>query len=196
MTITRVTCLAALAAVAVAWSQPCSAADAPGAMPIAGHDAKGQAVPDGQGNLHVPSHYLTTYEFLGTWAVAAKPEPGSKEIHNVYANPGTIAAFRKDGHFPDGTVLVKEVYATATAPMTTGTVSHADQLKGWFVMVRDGGNNHPGNPLWGDGWGWSWFDAGNAMKTTSTDYKKDCIGCHLPAQATDWIYTSGYPVLK
>jgi hypothetical protein len=34
------------------------------------------------------------------------------------------------------------------------------------------------------------------MKTTSTDYKKDCIGCHEPAQATDWIYTPGYPPLK
>ena len=47
-------------------------------------------------------------------------------------------------------------------------MSHADKLKGWFVMVRDGANSHPGNALWGDGWGWSWFDAGNAMKTTST----------------------------
>ena len=197
MTITRVACLAALAAVAaVAWPQACSAADAPGAMPVSGHDAKAQAVADGQGNLHVPSDYRTTYEFLGTWAVAAKPGPGSKDIHDVYASPGTIAAFHKDGHFPDGTVLVKEVYATATAPMTTGTVSHADKLKGWFVMVRDGANSHPGNALWGDGWGWSWFDAGNPMKTTSTDYKKDCITCHEPAQATDWIYTSGYPPLK
>src|SRR5262245_9370365 len=58
MTITRVVCLAALAAVAtVAWPQPCSAADAPGAMPMSGRDAKAQAVADGQGNLHVPSGY-------------------------------------------------------------------------------------------------------------------------------------------
>ena len=119
MTITRVACVAALAAVAaVAWPQACSAADASGAMPVSGHEAQAQAVADGQGNLHVPSDYRTTYEFLGTWAVAAKPGPGSKEIHDVYASPGTIAAFHKDGHFPDGTVLVKEVYATATASMT------------------------------------------------------------------------------
>src|ERR1043166_482234 len=109
MMITRVACLAALAAVAaVAWPKPCSAADAPGAMAMPGHDAKAQAVADGQGNLHVPSDYRTTYEFLGTWAVAAKPGPGSKEIHDVYASPGTIAAFHKDGHFPDGTGLVKQ----------------------------------------------------------------------------------------
>src|SRR5262249_62096145 len=81
MTITRVACLAALAAVAaVAWPQPCSAADAPGAMPMSGHDAKAQAVADGQGDLHVPSDYRTTYEFLGTWAGAAQPGPRATEI--------------------------------------------------------------------------------------------------------------------
>ena len=35
--------------------------------------------------------------------------------------------------------------------MTTGTVSHARTLKGWFVMVKDSKNSHPGNVLWG-GW--------------------------------------------
>jgi Cytochrome P460 len=88
-------------------------------------------------------------------------------MHVVYASPGTIAAYRKDGHFPDGVVLVKEVYEAATAPMTTGTVSHADKLKGWFVMVKDSVGRFPGNKLWGDGWGWSWFDANNPQKTTS-----------------------------
>jgi hypothetical protein len=30
-------------------------------------------------------------------------------------------------------VLVKEVFDAATGAMTTGTVSHAQTLKGWFV---------------------------------------------------------------
>ena len=34
------------------------------------------------------------------------------------------------------------------------------------------------------------------LKTTSTDYKTDCQPCHIPAQATDWIYTQGYPILR
>jgi len=99
------------------------------------------------------------------------------------------------GHFPDGAVLVKEVFATSTNEMTTGTVSHADKLKGWFVMMKDSKETHPGNPLWGDGWGWSWFDADKPLKTTSTEYHTDCQGCHVPAKATDWIYVNGYPVL-
>ncbi len=63
-------------------------------------------------------------------------------------------------------------------------------------MVKDGQNSHPGNALWGDGWGWSWFDAGNPTNTTSTNYRTDCLSCHVPAQATDWVDTSGYPTLK
>jgi hypothetical protein len=43
---------------------------------------------------------------------------------------------------------------------------------------------------------WSWFDKGNPLKTTSTDYKVDCHSCHVPAQATEWVYVSGYPLLK
>jgi len=160
-------------------------------------DASAEAkVVDDKGNLRVPENYREHYQALGSWAVAAGGGAGSKQIHEVYASPGAVAAYRKTGGFPDGTVLVKEVFSGATANMTTGTVSHADMLKGWFVMVKDRANSHRANPLWGDGWGWSWFDAGNPLKTTSTDFKSDCLGCHLPARSTDWIYVGGYPVLR
>ena len=155
-----------------------------------------QAAVDAEGNLHVPPDYRTTYEALGSWAIAADEGRGSKELHVVLASPGSIEAYRKAGRFPDGTVLVKEVFKTATKEMTTGTVSHADELKGWFVMVKDSAGRHRGNALWGDGWGWSWFDAANPTKTTSTDYKLNCKSCHVPAHATDWIYVDGYPALK
>jgi hypothetical protein len=157
---------------------------------------KADAVVDADGNLRVPADYRTTYQFLGNWAVAADEGEGSKESHVVYASPGAIAAYRKEGHFPDGSVLVKEVFGAATEAMTTGTVSHAQTLKGWFLMVRDSKNSHPENPLWGDGWGWSWFDAANPSETTSTDYEVDCKSCHVPAEATEWVYVEGYPPLK
>jgi hypothetical protein len=155
-----------------------------------------ETVVDLDGNLHVPKAYRTTYQFLGSWAVAADSGQGSKELHIVYASPGTISAYRENGRFPDGAVLVKEVFHAATGQMTTGTVSRAENLKGWFVMMRDSKGGHAGNKLWGDGWGWSWFDAANPSKTTSTDYKTDCLPCHMPARASDWIYVGGYQPLK
>jgi len=160
------------------------------------NDPKTETVADTSGNLRVPGDYRTAYQSLGSWAVAADQGQGAKEIHVVYASPGTISAYHKNGHFADGSVLVKEVFEATTGAMTTGTVSHVQTLKGWFVLVRDSKNNHPGNKLWGNGWGWSWFDAANPSKTTSTDYKVDCLPCHEPARATDWIYVQGYPALK
>src|SRR6201998_1330222 len=155
-----------------------------------------QAAVDAEGNLSVPPDYRTTYEALGSWAIAADEGRGSKELHVVLASPGSIEAYRKDGRFPDGTVLVKEVFETVTKDMTTGTVSHAEKLKGWFVMVRERATRYPGNALWGDGWGWSWFDAADPTKKTSTHYRLNCKSCHVPARATDWIYVDGYPALK
>ena len=175
-------------------------------LPIAGHGDPGtrgpgnarvaESVADSNGNLHVPENYRLDYEFLGSWAVADDQVRGSKQLHIVFASPGAAKAYRAGGTFPQGTVLVKEVFQATTASMTTGTVSHANTLKGWFVMVRDITGQHAGNKLWGEGWGWSWFDAGNPTRTTSTDYKTDCRACHVPAQATDWIYVDAYPSLR
>jgi hypothetical protein len=158
--------------------------------------SKAESVSDASGNLHVPDAYRTIYQSLGSWAVGAEQGPGAKELHVVYASPGTIVAYRRNGSFPDRAVLVKEVFEAATGKMTTGTVSRAETLKGWFVMARDTKGLYPGNKLWGDGWGWSWFDAANPSKTTSTDYKADCLPCHEPARASDWIYVGGYPPLS
>ena len=161
-----------------------------------GHWPQSEAVVDATGNLHVPDDYRTAYQFLGSWAVAKDSGQGSKELHVVYASSGTIAAYRKDRRFPDGAVLVKEVFRAATGEMTTGAVSHADTLKGWFVMMKDDKGRFPGNKLWGDGWGWSWFDAADKSKTTSTDYKINCQPCHIPAESSDWVYVGGYPPLR
>jgi len=40
------------------------------------------------------------------------------------------------------------------------------------------------------------YYADDPSKDVSTDYKKDCIGCHIPAKNSDWVYVNGYAVLK
>ncbi|TXH00122.1 MAG: cytochrome C [Nevskiaceae bacterium] len=163
--------------------------------PAIAEDASPQTIVDKDGNMRMPDNYRTDFQFLGAWAIAAESGGGSKEMHIVYASPGTIDQYRATGQFPDGAVLVKEVYETSTESMATGTVSRASTLKGWFLMVKDRKGKFPNNKLWGDGWGWSWFDAADPTKTTSTDYVTDCKSCHVPARSTDWIYVQGYPPL-
>jgi hypothetical protein len=155
-----------------------------------------ETVVDAKGMMRVPADYRLSYPYLGTWSVAADEGQGAKEMHIVYGSPGAVANFQKNGKFVDGDVLVKEVYDAATADMTTGTVSHDDKLKGWFVMVKDDKNKFPDNKLWGKGWGWSWFDVADPVHTTTTDYSTECLSCHIPAKNTDWIYSGGYPILK
>lgn len=158
------------------------------------------------GAISVPDDY-TLWATLGTWAHAdTKGKSGSHEYHVVYTQPETINFYQKYGRYPDGAVLVKELLHAETMQMTTGpAVSHATKIKGWFVLVRDTQGRFKNSKLWGDGWGWSLFNAPDSKNTVSTDYQENCLACHLPARdlAKDdaqeedkWIYTMGYPVLN
>lgn len=160
--------------------------------------SKLQVASDNAGNIRLPQlDFRQDWVALGTWIVAAEEgEQGSQGLHVVYTQPETVAAYRKTGKFPDGAILVKELLSTKTEDMTTGTISRAHSVAGWFVMIKDTAGRHPGNKLWGDGWGWACFDAKSPTKTTTTDYEADCKGCHVPAQNTDWVYVQGYPVLQ
>jgi hypothetical protein len=166
----------------------------------------GQAAdPDGfqiavndKGAIRLPDvDYRKDWVSLGAWAVAAEEgTQGSEGIHTVYTQPGTVEAFRETGKFPDGSILIKELFSTTTDEMTTGTVSRVDKTSGWFVMIKDATNRYPDNKLWGAGWGWAYFDAKDRINTTTTDYEAECLGCHVPVKDQDWVYIQGYPVLR
>lgn len=148
---------------------------------------------DDDGNISVPKDYRS-WDFIGAWSIDG--EKGADGLHLVYTQPETIEHYKKTGKFPDGAILVKELQNTKSQSMTTGLASRADGISGWFVMVKDSEGRFPDSKLWGRGWGWSYFDAGDRIKTTTTDFKTDCLGCHVPATQTDWIYVDGYPALK
>jgi len=149
---------------------------------------------DKSGNIRKPAGYRDHYESLGAYSV--RNLNGDEELHYTWASPGTAEAYRKTGKFPDGAVLVKQTFATDHAPMTTGDAYWATQTIVWFVMIKDDKGRFPGNPLWSDGWGWALFKPDAPDKQVATSFKKDCQGCHIPAQATDWVYVQGYPSLR
>ena len=171
-------------------------------LTLAGHEVQSQSnsgangfdLVDKAGILHKPADYRDRYQALGVFSVADLN--GGVELHYTYAPPGTAEYYRKNGKFADGTVLVKEVFGTEHGQMTTGDVHWAKGTKVWFVMIKDEKGRYPGNPLWGDGWGWALYKSDAPDKQVATDYKKDCLGCHVPAKQTDWVYVQGYPVLK
>jgi hypothetical protein len=156
------------------------------------HIFDGLQLVDKAGNVNKPADYRDRYQALGAYTVL---DPKGDQMHLTYASPGAAEYYRKNGEFADGTVLVKEVDGTDHAQLTTGDAHWASGTKVWFVLIKDDKGRYPGNPLWGDGWGWALFKSDAPDKQVATDYKKDCLGCHIPAKNTDWIYVHGYPVL-
>jgi len=152
----------------------------------------GFALVDKAGNIRKPSDYRDRFEALGSWTVI---DPKGDQIHFVYASPGASEYYRANGHFADGTMLVKEIWGTDHAQLTTGDAHWMSKIVQWFVLVKDAKGRFPGNSLWGNGWGWALFKADAPEKQVATDFKKDCLSCHVPAKDTDWIYVKGYPVL-
>src|SRR5215475_6668143 len=73
-----------------------------------------------EGGISLPTDYRDKFLHLGTWAVATKPDKPVDELHIVYTRPEDIEAYRKDGKFPDGAVLVKEITKVGSDKMTTG----------------------------------------------------------------------------
>jgi hypothetical protein len=144
------------------------------------------------GNIRKPADYRDVFPTLGTYTVL---DPKGNQMHITYSSPGAAETYRRAGKFADGTVLVKQVFGTDHAQLTTGDAHWAADTRVWFVLIKDSKGRYPGSLLWGDGWGWALFKADAPDKQVATDYKKDCLGCHVPAKATDWIYVKGYPAL-
>lgn len=149
---------------------------------------------DVNGNIALPKDFRTTMTHLGSWFV---PDGDASGFHDVYVDRSGARAYQESGEFPDGAVLVKELRAHSSGTYTTGqNVSFANAtLKQWFVMIKDRGNRFPANKSWGNGWGWALFQP-DKEGNVSSDFRSDCLGCHIPAQATDWIYTEAYPTLR
>lgn len=145
--------------------------------------------------IQLPEDFRKDFAHLGSWYVPDGPASG---FHDVYTEAATIEAYRRTGAFPDGATLVKELRPAAHGDYTTGSgVGHAtDDIKQWFVMIKDTQGRFSNDARWGDGWGWALFTADSAGKNAASDYSTDCIGCHIPAKENDYIYVDAYPSLK
>lgn len=146
------------------------------------------------GQISLPADFRRHLVHLGSWFV---PEGDASGFHDVYADGNAVDVYRKTGKFPDGAAIVKELRAATSGNYTTGKgVSYANStIKQWFVMIKDTKGRFPKNGSWGDGWGWALVKNDGTNINTSTDYKKDCTGCHTPVKDKDWIYVEGYPTL-
>jgi hypothetical protein len=150
---------------------------------------------DDHGKITLPEDFRLKMVHLGSWFV---PEGDASGFHDVYTEASTVEVYRATGEFPDGATLVKELRHSRAGTYTTGQeVGYAtEEIKQWFVLIKDRRGRFVENPNWGDGWGWALFKPDAPSKNVSSSYQADCLGCHVPARANDWIYIEAYPTLS
>jgi len=150
---------------------------------------------DSEGGITLPQNFRDRMVHLGSWFV---PEGDASGFHDVYTEAKSAANYRATGEFPDGATLVKELRASDSTNYSTGKGVHSasTRVKQWFVMVKDAKGRFTGSPVWGDGWGWALFKTDASGTNASKDYRADCLGCHIPAKATDLVYIQAYPTLR
>ena len=128
--------------------------------------------------------------------MATKPDKPVDEMHNVYARPEDVQAYRRDGKFPDGAMLVKDITTCRLGEAHHGAV-HLDQRH--QDLVRDGQGLEGAVPRQrpvGRRLGLGLVRGEGPEDNVATDYTTDCKLCHVPAKKDDWVYIRGYPVLK
>src|SRR3954451_25409000 len=88
------------------------------------------------GGISRPTDYRDSVEYLGSYAVATKPDKPVDEMHVVYARPEDVRAYRRDGKFPDGATLVKEVTRDGSESLPRGQYRRPTDVRLWFRMIK------------------------------------------------------------
>ena len=148
-----------------------------------------------KGEIKLPENFRQNWVHLGSWVVNDAKSP-SYGFHDVYTQADAVKGYANTGKFADGTMLIKEIRKIGSGALTTGEALWATENAVWFVMIKDSKNRFKGNPNWGEGWGWALFEAKNPQLNISKGYSDSCLGCHKPAQQSDWVFIQGYPTLK
>ena len=163
-------------AVTTATTTACSSPSTPSSPSV----ENGSAVRDDAGLFR----QITVTDPLGSYTVFPNAEPfttgrlNGSEAHRpvirVTLN-ATAAGALVDGRlapgarFPDGSVIVKEIRATATAPLTL-----------YAVMVKD-----RTNVLAGNGWLWAEYGPSGSVAYSVASRGGACTSCHLRENGPD-----------
>jgi len=126
---------------------------------------------------------------------------GFPEYHNVYIQEKNLEGYQKNGVFPEGTVIVKELvllrkgdYPDGSADSPSGRGFGEGEFNGMDVTVKDSKRFAKTN-------GWGFFNFGHhalPYEPTSTESPAtECAGCHQAGAAkTDMTWVDFYPVLR
>ena len=98
-------------------------------------------------------------------------------LHNIYVNEKGLEAHKKGTAFPDGSMLVFDLFEVSKADEAIVTAKR----KFVAVMLKDSATYKETG-----GWGFERFDA--RFKPTHAD-GKGCFQCHVANDSSDWVFS-------
>jgi hypothetical protein len=126
-----------------------------------------------------------------TYDPAGGASTAPKNFTNVFVNPSAYRAFAKDGKWPNGTVLLLEVRASASEGSINKGGSFQTDLRGIEAHVKD--SRFP------DGWAFFNFSDRKGLKDSAeplnTEQAQRCVECHTEHAAVDTTFVQFYPTL-
>ena len=155
----------------------------------------GPAVFDADGKMHFPADYRQwTYVTTGHGmsynpvANAAADAP----FDTVFANPEAYAAFRKTGHWPEGTVLALEIRrGQSKGSINVAGAFQTGEALGVEVHIKDTARFGTSQ----DGWAFFGFDPANPAPAAKVPETANCYACHRDHAAVDRTFVQFYPTL-
>jgi len=106
---------------------------------------------------------------------------------NVFVNPAAYRSFVATGKWPDKTMLLLEVRASASKGSINQGGSYQSGLVAIEGEVKDVAR-FPGN-------GWAFFAFGKSSSGKMLPRTEDCYACHLEHGAVDNTFVQFYPAL-
>jgi Cytochrome P460 len=141
------------------------------------------------GQLTLPADYREwTFVSSGLgMTYAAMPGHDSAAFTNVFVNPAAYRSFVSTGKWPDKTMLVLEVRASASK----GSINQGGSYQGEVLAIEGEVKDLAKFP----GSGWAFFGFGKSSAGKMLPRTEDCYACHAEHGAVDNTFVQFYPVL-
>lgn len=105
-------------------------------------------------------------------------------LHHVYVNDKGVKALKSGGTYPDGSILVFDLY---DAKEDNGAYV-ATERKFIGLMVKDSKKYKETG-----GWGWDVFKGNSKTGGNVANAKQDCFNCHASQKESDYVFSKYQP---
>jgi hypothetical protein len=139
--------------------------------------------------VYLSSGLGMTYTPPGAAAPAAAAAAAPPAFTNVYVNPSSYRQFTQTGKWPDQTMFILEIRASASEGSINLGGHYQTELRAVEAEVKDS-RRYP------ESGGWAYFDfgaAGDRAKALPTTAR--CYACHSTNAAVEQTFVQFYPTL-